>query len=70
MLQQWVDLARFTGLQAQKNGQPSYEIPDSPSHAALGCKNTEEVTVDEIKNQWGVRWNLTSQFHTNLYIIL
>ncbi|XP_030931688.1 protein RETICULATA-RELATED 5, chloroplastic-like [Quercus lobata] len=49
--QQWVDLARFTGLQAQKNGQPSYEIPDSPSHAALGCKNTEEVTVDEIKNQ-------------------
>ena len=51
MLQQWVDLARFTGLQAQKNGQPSYEIPDSPSHSALGCKNTEEVTVDEIKNQ-------------------
>lgn len=51
MLQQWVDLARFTGLQAQKNGQPSYDIPDSPSHAALGCKNTEEVTVDEIKNQ-------------------
>ncbi|KAK7851718.1 protein RETICULATA-RELATED 6, chloroplastic [Quercus suber] len=49
--QQWVDLARFTGLQAQKNGQPSYDIPDSPSHAALGCKNTEEVTVDEIKNQ-------------------
>lgn len=49
--QQWVDLARFTGLQAQKNGQPSHDIPDSPSHAALGCKNTEEVTVDEIKNQ-------------------
>ncbi|KAK4579612.1 hypothetical protein RGQ29_029330 [Quercus rubra] len=49
--QQWVDLARFTGLQAQKKGQPSYDIPDSPSPAALGCKNTEEVTVDEIKNQ-------------------
>ncbi|KAL0003450.1 hypothetical protein SO802_017231 [Lithocarpus litseifolius] len=49
--QQWVDLARFTGLQAHKNGHPSYDIPDSPSHAALGCKNTEEVTIDEIKNQ-------------------
>jgi hypothetical protein len=51
MLQQWVDLARFTGLQARKSELPSYKIPDSPSHAALGCNNTEEATIDEIKNQ-------------------
>ncbi|GMY08323.1 protein RETICULATA-RELATED 5, chloroplastic-like [Fagus crenata] len=49
--QQWVDLARFTGLQARKSELPSYKIPDSPSHAALGCNNTEEATIDEIKNQ-------------------
>jgi hypothetical protein len=49
MLQQWVDLARFTGL--QRSGPPSYEIPDSPNHAALGCINTEDATVDKIKHQ-------------------
>lgn len=50
--QQWVDLARFTGLQSRRSGPPpSYEIPDSPNHAALGCNNTEDATVDKIKNQ-------------------
>lgn len=59
MLQQWVDLARFTGLQSRRSGPPpSYEIPDSPNHAALGCNNTEDATVDKIKNQWGE--NMTS----------
>ncbi|KAG2730566.1 hypothetical protein I3760_01G300000 [Carya illinoinensis] len=50
--QQWVDLARFTGLQARKSGAPSFVIPDSPNHAALGCGNTEDTAaVDEIENQ-------------------
>jgi hypothetical protein len=51
MLQQWVDLARFTGLQSRRSGPPAYEIPDSPKRAALGCNNMEDATVDEIKNQ-------------------
>ncbi|KAB1214116.1 hypothetical protein CJ030_MR5G017380 [Morella rubra] len=49
--QQWVDLARFTGLQTRKSGSPSYEVPISTNHAASQCSNTQDATVDEIKNQ-------------------
>uniref|UniRef100_A0A5B6ZMM4 Uncharacterized protein n=1 Tax=Davidia involucrata TaxID=16924 RepID=A0A5B6ZMM4_DAVIN len=49
--QQWVDLARFTGLQTRKSETPSYQTPDSPNHAALECNNQEEASIDEIKNQ-------------------
>ncbi|XVE60019.1 hypothetical protein DITRI_Ditri05aG0093200 [Diplodiscus trichospermus] len=49
--QQWVDLARFSGLQTQKNKQRSYQTPDSPNPAALECNAAEEANMDEIKNQ-------------------
>lgn len=50
--QQWVDLARFTGVQTQKSEVPSLQTPDSPNLAALeGCKTREEATIDDIKNQ-------------------
>ncbi|KAL5799707.1 hypothetical protein ACOSQ3_032799 [Xanthoceras sorbifolium] len=69
--QQWVDLARFSGLQTRKSdpslsppdslgslsppdprrSNPSLGPPDSPN-AAMECSSgTEEVSVDEIKNQ-------------------
>ncbi|CAK9160615.1 unnamed protein product [Ilex paraguariensis] len=62
--QQWVNLARFTGLQARKSEQLSYQTPDSPSHeplsyqtpdspshAALGCNTSKDASIDEINNQ-------------------
>ncbi|XP_059666806.1 protein RETICULATA-RELATED 5, chloroplastic-like [Cornus florida] len=49
--QQWVNLARFTGLQTRKSKTPSFQTPDSPNHAALECKTSEEASVDEMKNQ-------------------
>ncbi|PPR94800.1 hypothetical protein GOBAR_AA25870 [Gossypium barbadense] len=49
--QQWVDLARFSGLQTRKNEQPSYLTSDSPNPAALECGAAEEVNIDEFKNQ-------------------
>ncbi|KAF5959124.1 hypothetical protein HYC85_000333 [Camellia sinensis] len=49
--QQWVDLARFTGLQATKSEPPSFQTPDSPNQAALECNAPEEAAIDEIKNQ-------------------
>lgn len=49
--QQWVDLARFTGLQSRKSTEPSYQTPDSPNPAMLQCNITEEAGSDEIKNK-------------------
>ncbi|KAK6235610.1 hypothetical protein SCA6_010947 [Theobroma cacao] len=49
--QQWVDLARFSGLQTRKNKPPSYQTPDSPNPAALECNTAEEANIDELKNQ-------------------
>ncbi|PON83258.1 Protein RETICULATA-related [Trema orientale] len=49
--QQWVDLARYTGLQTRKSETPSYQNSDSPSQTALECNNTEDTNIDEIKNQ-------------------
>ncbi|XP_056169152.1 protein RETICULATA-RELATED 5, chloroplastic [Syzygium oleosum] len=49
--QQWVDLARFTGLQSRKSTEPSYQTPDSANPATLQCNITEEAGSDEIKNQ-------------------
>ncbi|KAL1544810.1 Protein RETICULATA-RELATED 6, chloroplastic [Salvia divinorum] len=43
--QQWVDLARYTGLQARKS-----EVSD-PSNAALECNITEDTTTDEASKQ-------------------
>lgn len=52
-MQQWIDLARSTGLQTRES--PSNQVQESPNPAALGCSNvTEEATqasTDELKNQ-------------------
>ncbi|XP_061375100.1 protein RETICULATA-RELATED 5, chloroplastic-like [Gastrolobium bilobum] len=44
--QQWIDLARFTGLQVRKTESPT---SDSPNQAAILCNKTEETGIDEIK---------------------
>ncbi|XP_061986951.1 protein RETICULATA-RELATED 6, chloroplastic-like [Populus nigra] len=49
--QQWVDLARVSGLQSQKSEPPSYQTLDSPSNAAIGCNTLEDTNIDEINNQ-------------------
>lgn len=48
--QQWVDLARYTGLQARKSKTSLYQAPDPPNHAALECTTSDEASIDEIKN--------------------
>ncbi|KAJ0046408.1 hypothetical protein Pint_06599 [Pistacia integerrima] len=48
--QQWVDLARFSGIQARKS-EPAYRTPESSAPAVLECNTTEESSIDEIKNQ-------------------
>ncbi|KAL6123505.1 hypothetical protein ACLB2K_076027 [Fragaria x ananassa] len=48
--QQWIDLARFTGLQASKSEPSIYQTSDSTNQVALECNNTEE-SVDEIQNK-------------------
>lgn len=61
-LQQWIDLARFTGLQAQKS-EPSVnqtiesvnQTIESANPATVGCNTTEEAGVDEIENQQPMR---------------
>lgn len=50
-VQQWVDLARYTGLQARKSKTSLYQAPDPPNHAALECTTSDEASIDEIKNQ-------------------
>lgn len=52
-MQQWVDLARYTGLQTRKSESPSYQKTDSPSQAALEaleCNSSEDANIDEVKN--------------------
>ncbi|XP_071705501.1 protein RETICULATA-RELATED 6, chloroplastic-like [Rutidosis leptorrhynchoides] len=53
--QQWIDLARFTGLQAQKS-EPSINLTiESANPATVGCETTEEAIVDEKENQQSMR---------------
>ncbi|ONI24720.1 hypothetical protein PRUPE_2G258000 [Prunus persica] len=55
--QQWIDLARFTGLQTRKSESSQMldstnQTPDSTNQMpALECNNTEETNVDEIQNK-------------------
>lgn len=49
--QQWIDLARLTGLQAQKSEQVSDLAPDSANPAAVGCNTPEDTNIDEINKQ-------------------
>ncbi|KAK7379416.1 hypothetical protein VNO80_04876 [Phaseolus coccineus] len=44
--QQWIDLARSTGLQVRKTESPT---SDSSNGAAILCNETEEATIDEIE---------------------
>nr|XP_043632429.1 protein RETICULATA-RELATED 5, chloroplastic-like [Erigeron canadensis] len=54
--QQWIDLARFTGLQPQKSEASANETIESANPATLGCSNpTEEAAVDEVENQQSIR---------------
>ncbi|OIV97445.1 hypothetical protein TanjilG_16206 [Lupinus angustifolius] len=46
--QQWIDLARSTGLQVRKIESPTSE--ESPVNGAVVCNKTEEPTIDDIKN--------------------
>ncbi|XP_028797650.1 protein RETICULATA-RELATED 5, chloroplastic-like [Neltuma alba] len=49
--QQWIDLARSTGLQVKKTESSSLQIPDSPNQAAVVCNETEEAGVDDIQSK-------------------
>ncbi|KAF2319195.1 hypothetical protein GH714_013895 [Hevea brasiliensis] len=49
--QQWVDLARFSGLQSKNSKPSSYQIPDSTTEATVGCNTAEDGSIDEIKKQ-------------------
>nr|XP_025622851.1 protein RETICULATA-RELATED 5, chloroplastic isoform X2 [Arachis hypogaea] len=44
--QQWIDIARATGLQVRKTELPT---SDPPNNAAIVCSETEEASIDEIK---------------------
>ncbi|CAN6710001.1 unnamed protein product [Malus baccata var. baccata] len=53
--QQWIDLARFTGLQSRKSESSSHQMPEMPDStnqmAALEGNNTEETSLDEIQSK-------------------
>ncbi|KAF3578451.1 hypothetical protein DY000_02035702 [Brassica cretica] len=56
-MQQWIDLARSTGLQAQKGATASNQIPEALSQPTVEIveysttTTTEEATMDDLKNQ-------------------
>lgn len=51
--QQWVDLARFTGLQMRKDAVPTNQISDSPD-SSLECQISEAtITIDEVLSRSG-----------------
>ncbi|XP_073305334.1 protein RETICULATA-RELATED 6, chloroplastic-like [Primulina huaijiensis] len=49
--QQWIDLARYMGLQARKNENVSFQKPDSSDSATIECKIVEDSNVDNTNNQ-------------------
>ncbi|XP_068641711.1 protein RETICULATA-RELATED 6, chloroplastic-like [Aristolochia californica] len=53
--QQWVDLARFSGLQqqTQKTSLPVSQPPDTFKSSTLDCNTFEMASSDEITNQSG-----------------
>nr|GMD57675.1 protein RETICULATA-RELATED 5, chloroplastic [Ipomoea batatas] len=49
--QQWIDLARFTGLQARTT-EPDPQLNPESSNAAVGCNiAADDTNIDEINNQ-------------------
>ncbi|CAH8265433.1 unnamed protein product [Arabidopsis lyrata] len=49
--QQWIDLARSTGLQTQKSVATSNQIPEVASQSTVEYSTTEEASIDDLKNQ-------------------
>ncbi|KAG7561053.1 Protein RETICULATA-related [Arabidopsis thaliana x Arabidopsis arenosa] len=50
--QQWIDLARSTGLQTQKSIPASKEIPEALEESTVECDTTtEEESIDKLNNQ-------------------
>lgn len=49
--QQWIDLARSTGLQTQKSVTVSNQIPEALSQSTVEYSTPEEASTDDLKNQ-------------------
>lgn len=49
-LQQWIDLARATGLQAKKSQPASDEAVNTANIAALGCNTPEDSNIEDINS--------------------
>ncbi|CAA3033398.1 Hypothetical predicted protein [Olea europaea subsp. europaea] len=49
--QQWVDLERYTGLQAHKSEEIPFPDPDSSNNAALECNISEDANIDVVHCQ-------------------
>ncbi|GER46612.1 hypothetical protein STAS_23669 [Striga asiatica] len=45
--QQWIDLARYTGVQSRKNEEVSFQTQDPSSAAALECNGVKDNDIDE-----------------------
>lgn len=52
-LQQWVDLARFTGLQTHNKEAVPDQVVDTPDIPLLECSSKKVNEVDESNNQSG-----------------
>ncbi|WOG94104.1 hypothetical protein DCAR_0313396 [Daucus carota subsp. sativus] len=48
--QQWIDLARATGLQAKKSQPASDEAVNTANIAALGCNTPEDSNIEDINS--------------------
>ncbi|CAA0836636.1 Protein of unknown function (DUF399 and DUF3411 [Striga hermonthica] len=45
--QQWIDLARYTGVQSRKNEEVSFQTQDPSTAAALECNGVKDNDIDE-----------------------
>jgi hypothetical protein len=52
-MQQWIDLARSTGIQTSEEDLPPPEIPSSPEIPLLECGTTELQNTDNVTNKSG-----------------
>ncbi|XP_021732567.1 protein RETICULATA-RELATED 6, chloroplastic-like [Chenopodium quinoa] len=48
--QQWIDLARYTGLQT-RSVESSPDVSDSVEASSIECSSSDETNVNDIKNQ-------------------
>lgn len=51
MLQQWIDLARYTGLQTRKT-EASLDASDSVEVSPIKCNGSDETNANDINNKW------------------